>query len=113
MRRRHIRVTYVIFDVLSVDGRSLTGEPYRERRRQLERLNLNGAYWRTPETFEDGETLFEAVCERELEGIVAKRVDSRYMPGYGGWTKIKNRSYWRYEMERESAINRPRQRMFV
>jgi hypothetical protein len=66
-----------------------------------------------PETFDDGEALFAAVCERELERIIAKRLDSRYIPGYRGWTKIKNRSYWRYELERESAINRPRQRMFV
>jgi bifunctional non-homologous end joining protein LigD len=113
MRRRHIPVVFVIFDVLSLDGYSLMAEPYRERRRHLEALNLNNPYWRTPETFEDGEALFEAVCERELEGIVAKRLEGRYMPGYRGWTKIKNRDYWRYELERESAINRPRQRMFV
>jgi len=113
MRRAHIPVVYVIFDVLGLDGHSLMGEPYRERRRQLDALNLNSVYWRTPETFDDGEALFEAVCERDLEGIVAKRVDSRYMPGYRGWTKIKNRAYWRYELERESAINRPRQRVFV
>src|SRR5262249_12274540 len=113
MRRPHIPIVYVIFDVLSLDGRSLIGQPYSERRRQLAALNLNGGYWRTPDTFDDGEALFEAICERELEGIVAKRVDRRYMPGYRGWTRIKNRAYWRYELERESAINRPRQRQFV
>jgi bifunctional non-homologous end joining protein LigD len=113
MRRHHVPVVYVIFDVLYLGGHSLMGEPYRERRRQLEALNLNGVYWRTPETFEDGEALFEAVCERELEGIVAKRVDGRYRSGERGWTKIKNRNYWRYELEREAAINRPRQRTFV
>jgi bifunctional non-homologous end joining protein LigD len=95
MRHRHVSVAYLIFDVLSLDGRSLMAEPYRERRRQLEALNLNGVFWRTPETFDDGEALFEAVCERELEGIVAKRVDGRYMPGWRGWIKIKNRDYWR------------------
>jgi bifunctional non-homologous end joining protein LigD len=114
MRRRHIQVALILFDVLSLDGRSLMNEPYRERRRQLEALNLNGPYWRTPETFDDGEALFEVVCERDLEGIVAKRVDGRYRPGERvGWVKVKNRAYWRYEMERESAINRPRQRLFV
>jgi hypothetical protein len=30
-----------------------------------------------------------------------------------GWTKIKNRAYWRYELERESAINKRRPRVFV
>jgi hypothetical protein len=34
-------------------------------------------------------------------------------PGERGWTKIKNRDYWRYELERESAINARRPRMFV
>jgi len=77
MRRRHIPVVYVIFDVLCLDGRDLMAQPYIERRRRLEAVNLNGGYWRTPEAFEDGEALFEAVCERELEGIVAKRVESR------------------------------------
>jgi ATP-dependent DNA ligase len=36
-------------------------------------LNLDGPYWQTPDNFDDGEALFEAVCERELEGVVAKR----------------------------------------
>jgi len=63
---------------------------------KLETLNLNAVYWRTPETFDDGAALFEAVCEHELEGIVAKRVDGRYRPGERGWTKTKNHDYWRY-----------------
>jgi hypothetical protein len=31
---------------------------------QLEALNLNGIYWQTPETFDDGNALFDAVCAR-------------------------------------------------
>jgi ATP-dependent DNA ligase len=57
--------------------------------------------------------LFEAICERKLEGIVAKRVDGSYRPGERGWTKIRNRDYWRYALERESAINKRRRRVFV
>ena len=79
----------------------------------LESLNLNAVSWRTPEAFDDGTALFEAVCERELEGIVAKRVEGRYSPGKRGWVKIKNPAYWRYEMERESAISLRHQRVFV
>lgn len=96
-----------------LDGVSLLRAPYSERRAQLEALDLNDVYWRTPDGFDDGEALFNAVCERELEGIVAKRVDGLYRPGERGWIKIKNREYWRYELERESAINNRRQRMFV
>ena len=113
MRRSGIRVTYMVFDLLSLDGDDLTHAPYSERRAQVEALNLNGVYWQTPETFDDGGSLFQAGCEHELEGVVAKRKKSRYRPGGRGWVKIKNRDYWRYEMERESAINKPRRRMFV
>jgi bifunctional non-homologous end joining protein LigD len=96
--------------LLTVGGRDLTGAPYSERRAELEALNLTGPYWQTPETFDNGEALFEVVCERGFEGIVAKRADSRYWPGERGWTKIKNRDYWRYQLEREGAFkqNRPR-----
>jgi ATP-dependent DNA ligase len=52
-------------------------------------------------------------CEQDLEGIVAKRLSSRYSPAVRGWVKIKNRDYWRYEMERDSAINKGRVRQFV
>jgi bifunctional non-homologous end joining protein LigD len=113
MRRRQIHLVYVIFDVLSVEGVSLMRAPYSERRAQLEALNLNGIYWRTSEAFDHGEALLEAICERELEGIVAKRVDGRHRPGERGCIKIKNRKYWRYDLERESAINKRRVRQFV
>jgi ATP-dependent DNA ligase len=62
---------------------------------------------------DDGAALFEVVCERGLEGVVAKRIDGTYRPGERGWIKIKNRDDWRYELERESAINKRRPRMFV
>jgi bifunctional non-homologous end joining protein LigD len=113
MRRSGIRVTYMVFDLLRLDGEDLTLAPYSERRARLEALNLNGVYWQTPETFEDGGSLFQAVCEHELEGVVAKRKQSLYRPGDRGWVKIKNRDYWRYELERESAINKRRERVFV
>jgi ATP-dependent DNA ligase len=44
---------------------------------------------------------------------VAKRRSGRYRPGERGWVKIKNRDYWRYEIERESAMNMKRVRQFV
>jgi bifunctional non-homologous end joining protein LigD len=101
-----IPLTYLAFDVLSVEGQSVVSRPYRERRRLLEDLRLDGTRWRVPEAFEDGEALWEAVCEHGLEGVVAKRRSGRYMSGKGGWMKTKNRECWRYEMERE-VIARP------
>src|SRR5262249_4327127 len=113
MRRAGIFVTYVLFDVLSLEGENLMAAPYSERRGRLEALDLNGVYWQTPETFDDGASLFEVVCAHELEGVVAKRRNDLYRSGERGWVKTKNRDYWRYELERESAINRPRVKQFV
>jgi bifunctional non-homologous end joining protein LigD len=113
MRRPGIPVTFMVFDLLSIEGVDLTRAPYSERRTQLEALNLDGVHWQTPETFDDGDALFEAVCAHELEGVVAKRRGGRYRPGQRGWVKTKNRAYWRYEIERESALNRPRVKLFA
>ncbi|CAN5544845.1 hypothetical protein BH20ACT19_BH20ACT19_11320 [soil metagenome] len=92
-RAREIPATYVAFDLLWADGRSLTQSPYAERRRLLDDLDLDGPSWRTPAHREgDGAALLAASAEQELEGIVAKRLDSAYEPGRrsGAWIKIKN-----------------------
>ena len=61
----------------------------------------------------DGEALWQAVCEHELEGVVAKKISSPYVFGERGWIRTKNRDYWRYEMEREGALRSRRSRQFV
>jgi bifunctional non-homologous end joining protein LigD len=86
-------VTYVLFDLLWLDGHSLMGLPYSERRARLEGLELDGEHWRTP-SFQAGEgkAFLAATREQGLEGVVAKRLDSAYTPGGrgGSWLKIKN-----------------------
>jgi bifunctional non-homologous end joining protein LigD len=85
-------VTYVIFDVLWLDGHSLMGLPYSERRERLAALHLTGESWQTPEhVVGDGAAVLAASTEQRLEGIVAKRLDSTYQPGLRarGWVKIK------------------------
>ena len=57
-----------------------------------------------PEAFDGGPALWQAVCEHELEGVVAKRLHEPYLSGQRGWVKVKNRAYWRWELEREGAI---------
>ena len=92
-RAREVRVTYVIFDLLYLDGRLLCEMPYRERREHLEQLGLDGPAWRTPSHHTgDGAAMLEASGRQGLEGIVAKRLDSRYEPGRrsGAWLKIKH-----------------------
>jgi ATP-dependent DNA ligase len=99
-----VPLVFVVFDVLGVEGRSVMGEPYSERRRILERFQLSGPRWQTADAFDDGAALWEAVCEHELEGVITKRRSSRYLPGERDWVKTKNGAYWRYQLERESAI---------
>jgi bifunctional non-homologous end joining protein LigD len=90
---REVPVTYVIFDVLHLDGHSLMSEPYQRRRERLEQLGLDGEAWRTPAAHRaDGRALLEASAEQGLEGLVAKRLDSPYEPGRRSpsWVKVKN-----------------------
>jgi bifunctional non-homologous end joining protein LigD len=86
-------VTYAIFDLLWLDGHSLMGAPYSERRARLAELALNGANWQTPEhVIGDGKALLQASAALGLEGIVAKRHASTYRPGLrsADWVKIKH-----------------------
>jgi bifunctional non-homologous end joining protein LigD len=93
-RRSHeAPVTYVIFDLLYLDGHSTMALSYRERRSLLEQLHLEGTAWQTPAYHSGSGRDFLAVsAEHGLEGVVAKRLDSPYRPGQrtGEWLKIKN-----------------------
>ena len=93
-------VTYVIFDLLWLDGHSLMASSYAARRHSLAELALSGERWQAPEHIVgQGRATLEASREAGLEGIVAKRLDSRYHPGRrtGDWVKLKN-------MRREQLI---------
>jgi bifunctional non-homologous end joining protein LigD len=88
-------VTYAIFDLLWLDGHSLMELPYTERRERLAALELDGEHWRVPAYHAGdgaGAALLKATGEQGLEGVVAKRLDSRYAPGRrdGSWLKVKH-----------------------
>lgn len=88
-----VPVTYVLFDVLWLDGHSTMDLAYVDRRARLRELGLNGLSWQTPPHEEgDGHTTIEVSKQFGLEGVVAKRLDSRYEPGRRSraWIKIKN-----------------------
>lgn len=92
-KMRQVPVTYVIFDLLWLDGHSTLSLSYEERRRLLESLELEGPSWRTPAyRTGDGAALLEASAAQGLEGIMAKRLDCPYEPGRraSGWIKVKN-----------------------
>ena len=87
-------VTYLAFDLLHLDGRPLLDLPYSQRRALLEKLELYGPSWQTPPSFtgEPGTDVQAVSRQYGLEGVVAKRLDSRYEPGKrpGTWRKVKN-----------------------
>ena len=90
---RAVPVTYVIFDLLYLDARTTIGLPYEQRRELLQRLDLNGPRWRTPNfPGVTGADLRAVTAEHGLEGVVAKRLESPYRPGQRSddWLKIKN-----------------------
>jgi bifunctional non-homologous end joining protein LigD len=92
MRMKKIPVHYMLFDILHWDGHALISLPYTERRALLEKLNLSGPNWKTP-PFQsgDGVALYEVAKKFGFEGIVAKKLDSRYEPGRRSphWIKVK------------------------
>ena len=90
---REVPVTYVVFDLLWLDGHSLLERPYHERRARLAQLALQGAHWQVPEPVDSGADLLRAAAELGLEGVVAKRRDAPYRPGRRSraWVKVKLR----------------------
>jgi bifunctional non-homologous end joining protein LigD len=85
-------LVYFVFDLLELEGEPLVDLPLEERRRRLEKLlDRRNKTARLSETFDDGEALLEAAKAQRLEGIMAKRIDSRYIEGKRtrDWLKIK------------------------
>jgi len=86
-----VPATFMVFDVMRLDGRDLTGLPLAERREMLAGLDLGG--WQVPPTYDDGVMLREATLAQGLEGIVSKRLPSTYQPGVRSkaWLKFAHR----------------------
>ena len=64
MRSTIAPLTFMAFDVLSVDGRNVMRLPYVRRRAILDDLDLNGRLWRTPASFDDGAALWGPCASR-------------------------------------------------
>ena len=90
--RRSSPAVFVAWDVLHLDGRSTRRLPYSERRAQLQALQLRGPHWQTPaHLVGEAHELLAVATHHHLEGVVVKRLDSRYEPGRrtGAWCKHK------------------------
>lgn len=90
----HNPATLMAFDLLRLYGVDLTARSFADRRATLERLELAGRHWQVPPTFTDGRSLHDATRDQGLEGIVSKRVSSRYHPGLRSeeWLKFPHRT---------------------
>ncbi len=85
-------VTYIVFDILERNGTDLTGLPLTERREILKAAVREGPHVVLSEPVEGrGEDYYRAAVAQGLEGVMAKRKDSRYEPGQrsGAWMKIR------------------------
>lgn len=93
LRRSH-PVVYVAFDLLYERGERLLEQPFTVRRQRLEVLlaaHAGPQLVLSEGIVGRGRQLFAAVRARNLEGIVAKRLDAAYRPGErsDAWRKIK------------------------
>lgn len=88
-------VHYMVFDLLHLSGESLLKVTYVQRRELLEAVVDAGRFVHVPETFGTDRALaLDASRQLRLEGLVAKRAGSLYMPGRRSpdWVKGKNLS---------------------
>jgi bifunctional non-homologous end joining protein LigD len=94
LQQHSVAVTFLPFDLLHLGDRSLLDLPYDERRAQLLELLPTA-----PLAFDDGPALLETTRAQGLEGVVAKRRDSHYLPGRRteAWVKTKH-------VRRQSAV---------
>ena len=86
-------VTYYAFDILAAEGYDLRSQPLVTRKRLLRKLLPPAGAIRFLDHFEgDGELLYQQVQKLGLEGVVAKKADSRYRTGRSPcWLKIRTR----------------------
>lgn len=91
-KRRAHDVIFYAFDLLYLDGRDLRDRPLFERRSALASLIVEewSAIRFSSEIETDGASFLKSACDMGLEGIIAKRRNSRYRSGRNGeWIKVK------------------------
>lgn len=94
MQRHETPVVFQLFDVLSIGGKDVIAEPYETRRSRLADLVEATNSWTVPgHRIGGGRDLLAVAEERDLEGLMAKRLGSAYHPGKRtpNWRKVKIR----------------------
>jgi len=92
MQKGGYPLVYYVFDLLELEGIPLIDLPFVERRQRLDDiLDRRNRTVQLSEAFEDGHSLEQAALQQGLEGVMAKRAQSRYEPGRRSreWLKVK------------------------
>ena len=89
--RTNHHIVYYAFDVLHADGRDLTSTPLEARRRLLPQIVKDSGVLMSMELPGSAPEVVKAVSALGLEGIIAKKRDSKYQAGdrTGAWVKLK------------------------
>ncbi|GGH64387.1 hypothetical protein GCM10011379_16380 [Filimonas zeae] len=90
-------ITYVVFDLLWLDGENLMEKPLTDRKAALKKLVDGKEGFLFSESFDDGLALYQEMLDRNLEGIVAKKRDSLYEPGARNYHWLKTPTMKRQE----------------
>jgi DNA ligase D-like protein (predicted ligase) len=91
MLSRQMPAVYAVFDVISLEGKDLTGIALNERKNALEEIVDDSNNVKKIFYTENGLQLWKAVKEMKLEGVMAKKKGSPYLEGQrtDDWLKIK------------------------
>jgi len=92
-RRDDRRAFRYAFDLIELDGEDLRNEPIERRKAALTKLirRVKTGLVLNEHIDEPGDVVFRHVCKLGLEGIVSKRLGSRYVSGRSrDWIKSKN-----------------------
>jgi bifunctional non-homologous end joining protein LigD len=80
---------YEVFDVLELDGVDVTGYPLSDRKKLLAAVLVPDQRVHLAAYVQDGEALFASAVATELEGIIGKNLNQRYMQDAREWVKVK------------------------
>ncbi|NLU52229.1 MAG: ATP-dependent DNA ligase [Clostridiaceae bacterium] len=84
-------VMYIVFDLLSLNGKLLTEKPLKKRSELLREHLKNGISIAITDDFTNGDELYSLMKKKQWEGVVSKNINSLYLPGknHKAWFKTK------------------------
>lgn len=87
-----VQLTYQVFDLLMLNGKSVEDLPLTERKKLLKKVLIqNDVIKYSDHTLEKGINFFKKMKKLKLEGMMAKKADSKYFEGgrTSNWLKVK------------------------